>query len=112
MLTTYTSPPPPTHGSASIPARGRSTGQGSQFTCPVYIAAYVTNKASYSVPLSVTAPVVIGTCMVLVGMVESVPVPPQVEILIFVSVTSSRTAVTVRKCGNVGNKVNTLPSSY
>jgi len=34
-------------------------------------------KPVYSEPLSVTVPVVISTCTLLVGMVESVPVPPQ-----------------------------------
>ena len=35
-------------------------------------------KPVYSEPLSVTVPVVIITCTVLVGTVESVPVPPQI----------------------------------
>ena len=35
------------------------------------------NKPVNTKPLSVTVPVVIGTGTVLVGMVESVPVPPQ-----------------------------------
>ena len=87
MLTTYTSPPPPHMGPGSVrPAfqqRGRATGQRSQFTCLVYISTYHPNKASilsvYSQPLTITVPVVIGTCTVLVGTVESVPVPPQFD---------------------------------
>ena len=89
MLTAHTSPLPPTHGvpgrSTSMPATdashvGVQTNQRSQFTCPVYIATYHPIKPVHSEPLSVTVLVVIGTCTVLVGTVESVPVPPQYSI--------------------------------
>ena len=40
----------------------------------------VPNKPVYTEPLSVTVPVVIGTCAVLVGTVVSVPVPQQYKI--------------------------------
>jgi len=81
MLTAHTSPlPPNTWGPGSVNQHSShvdgQTGQRSQFTCPVYIATYHPIKPVYSEQLSVTVPVVIGTCTVLVGMVESVPVPP------------------------------------
>jgi len=83
MLTAHTSPLPPPHtgGPGAVnphanPVDGQ-TSQRSQFTCPVYIATYHPIKPVHSEPLSVTVPVVIGTPTVLVGMVESVPVPPQ-----------------------------------
>ncbi len=57
------------------------TGQRSQFTCPVYIATYHPIKPVHSESLSVTVPVVIGTCTVLVGTVTSVPVPPHLYML-------------------------------
>ena len=76
----HLTPPPPHMGSRvgqpTFQSRGRSTGQRSQFTCPVYIATYHPIKPVHSEPLSVTVPVVIGTCTVLVGTVEYVPVPP------------------------------------
>ena len=77
-LTTYTSPLPLTHGSrvgqTSIPATPASAHNS-----PVlYIYPLVApNKPVYTKPLSVTVPVVFGTCTVLVGTVESIPVPPQ-----------------------------------
>ena len=83
MLTTYTSHLPLPHMGPVLvrPAfqpRGRSTGQRSQLTCLAYIYRLITPiKPVYSEPLFVTVPVVIGTCMVLVGTEESVPVPPQ-----------------------------------
>ena len=51
-LTTFTSPLPPPHtwGPGSVNQHSShmdgQTGQRSQFTCPVYIPAYLTNKAS------------------------------------------------------------------
>ena len=85
MLTAHTSPlPPHTWGPGSVNQHashvGGQTSQRSQFTCPVYIATYHPIKPVRSEPLSITVPVVIGTCMVLVGTVESVPVPPQYDI--------------------------------
>ena len=82
MLTAHTSPlPPHTWGLGSVNQHSShadgQTGQRSQFTCPVYIATYHPIKPVYSESLSVTVSVVIGTCTVLVGTVDSVPVPPQ-----------------------------------
>jgi len=82
MLTALTSPlPPHTWGPGSVNQHsshvGGKTSQRSQFTCPVYIATYHPMKPVYSEPLSVTVPVAIGICTVLVGTIESVPVLPQ-----------------------------------
>ena len=80
LLTPHPSPPH-TWGPGSVNQHashvGSQTSQRLQFTCPVYIATYHPIKPVNSEPLSVTVPVVIGTCTVLVGTVESVPVPPQ-----------------------------------
>ena len=79
MLTAHTSPlPPHAWGPGSVNQHashvGGQTSQRSQFTCPVYIATYHPIKPVHSELLSVTVPEVIGTCTVLVGTVESVPV--------------------------------------
>ena len=75
--------PPPTHGSRvgqpAFQPSGQSTSQHSQFTVLYIYLPMTLIKPVYSEPLSVTVPVVIGTCMVLVGTVESVPVPPQYD---------------------------------
>jgi len=80
-------PPPHVWGPGSVNQHSShvdgQTGQHSQFTCPVYIYPRFTPiKPVHSEPLPVTKPVVISTCTVLVGTVESVPVPPQVVIFL------------------------------
>ena len=79
----HLTPPPPTWGPGSVNQHAYhadgQTGQRSRFTCPVYKATYHPIKPVHSEPLSVTVPVVTGTCTVLVGKVISVPVPPQPE---------------------------------
>ena len=81
-LTTYTSPLPPPHmgpGSVSQHSSHMDGQPASAHNSPVlYIYPPMTLiNPVYSEPLSVTVPVVISTCTVLVGTVESVPVPPQ-----------------------------------
>ena len=74
--------PPPTHGSrvgqTSIPAVWTVNQPALTIYLPcIYIIYRLITpiKPVYSEPLSVTVPVVICTCRVLVGTVESVPVP-------------------------------------
>ena len=71
----HLTPLPPTWGPGSVNQHAYhadgQTGQRSQFTCPVYIATYHPIKPVHSESLSVTVPVVIRTCTVLIL------VPPQ-----------------------------------
>ena len=81
MLTTYTSPLAPPHmgslvGQPALQPRGQSTGLA-HYLPALYIYRVITPiKPVYSEPMSVTVPVVIGICSVLVGTVESVPIRP------------------------------------
>ena len=85
MLTAHTSPlPPHTWGPGSVNQHSSHVDSqpASTHNSPVlYIYPPMTPiKPVYSQLLSVTVTVVIGTCTVLVGAVEFVPVPPQVHI--------------------------------
>ena len=76
---------PPMHGvlgqSTSIPTMWTVKPASAHNSPVLYIQLLITQiKPVHSEPLSVTVPVVIGTCTVLVGTVESIPIPPQKNI--------------------------------
>ena len=79
----HLTPPPPHMGSRvgqpAFQSRGRSNRPALTIHLSCIYSHLSPNKARtvYSEPLSVAVPVVLGPCTVLVGTVESVPVPPQ-----------------------------------
>ena len=81
MLTTYTSPLP--HTWVLVRSNQHSSHADGQLASAhnlpaLYIYPLIAPiKPLFTEPLSVTVPVVFDTCTVLVGTVESIPVPPQ-----------------------------------
>jgi len=87
-LTTYTSPLPPhtwvpgRSNQHSSHADGQPARAYNLFVLYIYpLIALI--KPVFTEPQSVTVPVLFGTCTVLVGTVESIPVPPQYIILYY-----------------------------